>query len=116
MNDRNKKYQLSYLPKKPNCKHQLKSGWKSIHYRSIITTVKKQTRSRDSIPAKVCDDRILERPYARSSVMRGSSGEAFMERGWIRGRRTDVKRRLDKRREDMRAADASQVKQAISVW
>ena len=49
------------------------------------------------------------------SVMRGSSGEAFMERGWFRGRRTDVKRGLDKRREDMRAADASQVKQAVSV-
>lgn len=38
-----------------------------------------------------------------------------MERGWFRGRRTDVKRRPDKRREDMRAADASQVKQAVSV-
>ena len=77
--------------------------------------MKKQTRSRDSIPAKVCDDGILERPYARFSVMRGSSGEAFMERGWFRGRRTDVKRRLDKRRQDMRAADASQVKQVLSV-
>lgn len=66
-------------------------------------------------PAKGFDDRILERPYARFSVMRGSSGKAFMERGWFRGRRTDVERRLDKRREDMRAADASQVKQASSI-